>query len=257
MKRLSIITINFNNISGLRKTIESVTNQTFSDYEYIIIDGGSTDGSIEVIQKYADKIAFWVSESDNGIYHAMNKGISVAKGEYCLFLNSGDEFNSSNVLSINIRYLFSEDVICFDSIIRGNVDTLTRHPDVITASFLWNSNLCHQSTFIKTELLTRYLYDEKLKIVADWKFFILAFIKGDATYRKVNNILTVFHSDGISSKPENFKLIEFERNSVLLSDFYQIYDDMNELVKLKSEINLLRCSRKIKILQKFKLIKIF
>ena len=88
--KLSVITINFNNRDGLRKTIESVVNQTYNDFEYIIIDGGSTDGSVDVIKEYADRIDYWVSEPDKGIYNAMNKGIDVAKGEYCIFMNSGD-----------------------------------------------------------------------------------------------------------------------------------------------------------------------
>jgi len=83
--KLSIITVNLNNAAGLQKTIESVITQTFTDYEYIIIDGGSTDGSVDVIKQHADKITYWVSEPDKGIYNAMNKGILQAKGEYCLF----------------------------------------------------------------------------------------------------------------------------------------------------------------------------
>ncbi|MDR2910496.1 MAG: glycosyltransferase [Bacteroidales bacterium] len=94
--KLSIITINLNNVAGLQKTIESVVKQTFTDYEYIVIDGGSTDGSADIIKQHANKITYWVSEPDKGIYNAMNKGIRVAKGEYCLFLNSGDWLINSN-----------------------------------------------------------------------------------------------------------------------------------------------------------------
>ena len=96
--KLSIITINLNNAAGLRKTIESVVNQTFTDYEYLIIDGGSTDGSVEVIKEFADKITYWVSEPDKGIYNAMNKGILKARGEYLQFLNSGDWLVDNEVL---------------------------------------------------------------------------------------------------------------------------------------------------------------
>ena len=82
--KLSVITINYNNRDGLKKTIESVVNQTYKDFEYIIIDGGSTDGSVEVLKEYSDKIDYWVSEPDKGIYNAMNKGIDIAKGEYVM-----------------------------------------------------------------------------------------------------------------------------------------------------------------------------
>ena len=95
--KLSIITINYNNASGLRKTIESVVNQTSLEFEYIVIDGASTDGSIEIIKEFKDKITFWVSEPDTGIYNAMNKGIHSAKGKYCQFLNSGDSLVPPNV----------------------------------------------------------------------------------------------------------------------------------------------------------------
>lgn len=97
-RKFSIITINYNNKEGLRKTIESVVGQSFRDFEYIIIDGGSTDGSIEVIKEYAGKVDYWVSEPDKGIYHAMNKGVLQAHGEYLNFMNSGDEFYNNGVL---------------------------------------------------------------------------------------------------------------------------------------------------------------
>ena len=90
--KISIITINYNNFEGLKKTIKSVINQTWKDYEYIVIDGGSNDGSVEYLKSLDNTINFWVSEADNGVYHAMNKGINKANGEYLLFLNSGDHF---------------------------------------------------------------------------------------------------------------------------------------------------------------------
>ena len=98
MKQISIITINYNNASGLEKTIRSVVEQTYNEYEYIIIDGASSDKSKEVIQEYQRYIDFWCSEKDSGIYNAMNKGIQKASGEYLLFLNSGDVLNNSAVL---------------------------------------------------------------------------------------------------------------------------------------------------------------
>src|SRR4051812_22804100 len=98
MPRLSIITINYNNVSGLRKTVESVVNQTSQDFEYIVIDGGSTDGSVDVLKQYAKKIKYWISEPDKGIYNAQNKGILKATGEYCHFINSGDYLVKNDVI---------------------------------------------------------------------------------------------------------------------------------------------------------------
>ena len=96
--KYSIITINYNNADGLRRTIESVVSQTYADYEYLIIDGGSTDGSVNAIKEYEDKISYWVSEKDGGIYNAMNKGVKVAHGEYLIFMNSGDVFYNDRVI---------------------------------------------------------------------------------------------------------------------------------------------------------------
>lgn len=107
----SIITINYNDKSGLRRTIESVASQTYVDYEYIIIDGGSTDGSVDVIKEFASDIDCWVSEKDRGIYHAMNKGVLQAHGDYCLFLNSGDAFYDKSVLEHIAEKGLKEDII--------------------------------------------------------------------------------------------------------------------------------------------------
>ena len=98
LMKYSIITINYNNCDGLEKTIQSVINQSYQNFEFIIIDGGSTDSSVEVIKKYSNKIDYWISEPDKGIYHAMNKGIIQAHGEYLNFMNSGDLFYDNDVL---------------------------------------------------------------------------------------------------------------------------------------------------------------
>ncbi|MFZ3274524.1 MAG: glycosyltransferase, partial [Lutibacter sp.] len=111
---LSIITINFNNLEGLKKTMASVLGQTWKEFEYIIIDGGSTDGSAAYIESQSQHLNYWVSESDKGIYNAMNKGIKVAHGEYLLFLNSGDEFYDLEVLEKNNAAIHTEDFVYFD-----------------------------------------------------------------------------------------------------------------------------------------------
>ena len=110
--KLSIITINRNNAQGLRKTIESVISQTFTDFEYLIIDGASTDGSTDVIKQYEDKITYWISEPDKGIYNAMNKGILKAVGAYCLFLNSGDALSKDSILSDVFNKEYNSDILC-------------------------------------------------------------------------------------------------------------------------------------------------
>lgn len=196
-KKLSIITINYNNRDGLRKTIESVVGQTFRDFEYLIIDGGSTDGSVEVIKEYADKIDYWVSERDKGIYNAMNKGVLVAHGDYLLFLNSGDWLVNDDVF----QRLFSEELyadIVSCSLLSDNGGVMPS-PHRVTFEFFIRGTLPHPSTLIRRNLFTEHLYDEKFRISADWEFFMYVLIKMNATYQSVPFPLSVFDTTGISS----------------------------------------------------------
>ena len=116
MPKLSVITINFNNAIGLEKTIKSVIEQKFTDFEFVIIDGDSSDGSKEIIKKYSNKISYWVSEKDKGIYNAQNKGIERAIGEYCLFLNSGDYLVDTTVFQTVFSEKRTQDIIYGDMI---------------------------------------------------------------------------------------------------------------------------------------------
>ena len=151
--KLSVITINYNNRDGLRKTIESVVNQTCKDFEYVIIDGGSTDGSVDVIKEYADRINYWVSEPDKGIYNAMNKGIDVAQGEYCLFLNSGDYLFDNYVLSEVALHLDGTDVIT--GCLKLDTGEFWYAHKEITLSLLYKGfSLSHPASFIKTKYLS-------------------------------------------------------------------------------------------------------
>ena len=214
--KLSVITINFNNRDGLRKTIESVVNQTYKDFEYIVIDGGSTDGSVDVIKEYADRIDYWVSEPDKGIYNAMNKGIDVAKGEYCLFLNSGDFLFNSNVLNGCISYLDGIDVIT--GALKVDSGYIIPAPLQVTIPFFYSfDTLSHPASFIKTRLLKKYHYDEKLALVSDWKFFTKVLILDGASYKSIREIIAIFDTTGISSL--NKEQCHKEQAYVLENDF--------------------------------------
>ena len=196
MPKLSVITINYNNRNGLKKTIESVVDQTCKDFEYIVIDGGSTDGSVDVIKEYADRINYWVSEPDKGIYNAMNKGIDVAKGEYCIFMNSGDLFYNSSVLAEIAPKLAGKDIIVGHELLSDG--RIFAAPERISLSFLYFETLRHQSSFIKTSLLKNYKYDEKYKIVSDYKFWLQTLIRGNCTYVAVKNIIAIYDTAGVS-----------------------------------------------------------
>lgn len=214
--KLTVITINYNNVNGLKKTLDSVIGQSVSDYEYIIIDGDSVDGSRELIKQNSNYISYWISEKDSGIYNAMNKGIVKANGDYILFLNSGDYLYNSDVLRKFIESDYDEDVIYGN--IRcdfGNgVEVRSYYGEVTLRTFVEETINHSGCAFIKKELFDKYgLYDEKLKIVSDWKFFLVAIGLGTASVRHVDYVISVFDTNGISNN--QVELASNEREKVL------------------------------------------
>lgn len=193
---VSIITINYNNAKGLRRTIESVVCQTSRDYEFVVIDGGSTDGSVDVINEYASKIDYWVSEPDGGIYSAMNKGVKAAHGEYCIFMNSGDEFYSKDVIENAVKQGLREDIVCGD--ICFGESNVSPNPDKVTMRTFYKSTLYHQASFIKTQLLREHPYDETMRSAADWKFFMHELVYRNASYKHIPIVIARFEGGGIS-----------------------------------------------------------
>lgn len=236
--KYSIITINFNNCDGLRKTIESVVNQTFQDFEYIIIDGGSTDGSVEIIKEYADKINYWVSEPDKGIYNAMNKGILKAHGEYLNFMNSGDIFNNLNVLTNVAKELKAD--IGVGSYYKGNNTSAWYYPYTDATFFhLFKGTFNHQSSFIKRKLFNNCLYNENLKIVADWEFFVKKLILNNHSFQTLDVCIVNYDANGISNNSS--KIYTAERQAVINRLIPQrITNDFNRIQNIEYELwNLL------------------
>ena len=214
--KLSIITVNLNNKAGLQKTIDSVISQTFKDYEWIVIDGGSTDGSKELIEKYSDHISYWVSEPDKGIYNAMNKGIKKSNGDYLLFLNSGDELYNKDVLANIFDRDWNADIIS-GQVERMDNHKLLRKYDKSIYMQLYNDTINHQGSFIKRYLFNERLYDESLKIVSDWKFWVESIIINNASIEVTNAIITKQDMEGISSS--NIDILKKERSTLLNSFF--------------------------------------
>lgn len=204
MKKISVITINYNNREGLEKTIKSVVSQTYLDMEYIVIDGGSTDGSIEVIDTYAKHFAYSCSEQDKGTYDAMNKGIAKATGDYVLFLNSGDVFCNKDVL----QSIFGRDAISGQLVIGRQYQLRNgRHKssrkivvDEINEDFLISNTLPHQATFISRSLLNEiggYCLD--YRIVADWVFWFKAIVDYSASVECVDTFVSTMDEEGLSA----------------------------------------------------------
>ncbi|MFV0530350.1 MAG: glycosyltransferase family 2 protein [Flavobacteriales bacterium] len=251
MPKLSIITINYNNKIGLEKTIESVINQTDKDFEYVIIDGNSNDGSKEVLEKYKNQIDIAVSEPDTGIYNAMNKGILLANGEYLLFLNSGDNLFSPEVIELVLPCLHSEDVISGNLEFVGESTIIGQTPEKISFEKMVTDTLWHPCSFIKKEAFKKYsLYDEGLKICADWKWFLLGFFKNGLTYKHLEQTISTFYIDGISSKLENKTIIKKERESVLQQEFISrkiFKNEVRENQRIKRIIGLLKKNHWLKL----------
>lgn len=214
MKKVSVITINYNNAGGLRRTFESLFAQTYTDYELIVIDGGSTDGSREVIEGFADRITYWVSEPDGGIYPAMNKGIRQATGVYCNFMNSGDIFDDPTVL----ENIFASDPT--EDILLGKYASECHplgiaYPAPVTMLTLYKTHPNHQASFLKRTLFEGHLYDETYRIASDWKFFVECLIFRQCSYAHLDVIVVQYDQTGISSV--NRELYEKERELILHS----------------------------------------
>lgn len=247
--KLSLITINRNNAAGLEKTLQSVATQTIKEFEYIIIDGASTDGSVEVIKKYESQFAHlkWVSEPDKGIYNAMNKGIRMASGDYIQILNSADALASDVVTEKMLEalgekgrpsILYGNMIKCFPDG-RKMVDKCFAGQE-ITMLGMYTGTLNHDPAYIRRDLFGKYgFYDESLKIVSDWKWYLQAIILGGEKPQYVDLDVTLFDMTGISET--NKELDKAERQQVLarlfpeavLADYERFAFPIDQIKRLK------------------------
>lgn len=236
--KISIITVNLNNAAGLEQTIKSVVAQAYP-FEFIVIDGSSVDGSKQVIEKYNSHIAHSVSEKDNGIYHAMNKGIVKATGDYLLFLNSGDTLIGEHALQTMINDGNDADLIYGDIIQQEEeVSRDIVFPDKLTFKFFFLNSLPHAATLIKRQLFSIVgNYNEQLKIVSDWLFFMLAINKHNCSYKHVPVFIANFTLGGSSSQHER---VNKEREQVLKDYFPTFIDDYDELFSIWNELQAAR-----------------
>lgn len=201
--KLSIITVCYNNLQGLIKTVESVKAQTFTGFEFIVIDGDSSDGSAEYLKENSDLFSYWVSEKDGGIYNAMNKGIEVAKGEYCLFLNSGDYLANDDVLKKVFGNNYDSDILYGDIIrTRRRKKKIYRYPDKLTFKDFTKRSAAihHQAAFIKRDLFSVYgPYREDLYLNSDWQFFFKTVVGGNVSTKHISIIVSICNADGKSN----------------------------------------------------------
>ncbi|MFC7356863.1 glycosyltransferase family 2 protein [Jejudonia soesokkakensis] len=236
---ISVITINFNNKLGLERTLKSVISQRDLDFEYIVIDGNSTDGSKDLLELNKNAISILVSEPDSGIYNAMNKGIRLASGDYLLFLNSGDVLFNDTVLNRVFNSLNNDiDIFYGDLILINNFNDIEDiYPNNISFAFLFEKSLPHPATFIKKELFYKYhYYSENLNIVADWEFFMLAIIKYNVSIKHLGFFITKFDTTGISNQSKYREAIIKERDYVMMQHFPL-------LIELLKDFNLFNSNR--------------
>lgn len=219
--KISVITISFNALNNIENTIISVVEQEFNDFEYIIVDGNSLDGTVDIIKKYDNKITKWISEPDSGIYNAMNKGISLATGDFCIFMNAGDCFVDKNVLYNVSRSLLNEcDIYNGNAFFVDDNNKLIcyeRYRKSYSIKHFIKDSICHQATFIRTNLLRKYPYDESLKMVSDWKFWLQMICLEDAVFKGINVDVCCFNMNGITNTQKECG--KQEREDVLKSMF--------------------------------------
>ena len=205
--KVSVITVCRNAATLLESTINDVCSQQYDDLEYIVIDGNSTDDSIEIINRYHDSIDYWISEDDRGIYDAMNKGVKAAAGEWVIFMNAGDGFASVDVL----KQVFYQQVAIDSDVIYGDVVKEIDGENVVKKAHRFcNSHricFCHQSSITKRSLLLENPFDEQLKFSADFKFFKILGLRG-CRFHHVDFPIAKFDTHGVSNTQRSKGLFE-------------------------------------------------
>ena len=231
---ISIITVCYNE-PNLEATCESVVAQTEQNFEWIVVDGGSDINTQRIWQQYRHRINKFVSEKDSGIYNAMNKGIRMATGEYLLFLNAGDSLEDAEVINNVIKMKLDRDIVYGDvrPVGRGDGKRVQTFPDFIEKSYWIRHTICHNATFIKKSLFDEFgLYDETLRIAADWKKWLELFLLRKCSYKHIPITVTRFDENGISTDPKRRWLLMKERE-MILKDYFSPKETKQEENRVK------------------------
>ena len=212
--KISIITVNYNNEKGLEKTIKSVIFQSYGNIEYIIIDGNSKDNSIKIIDKYANKIDKIISEQDNGVYDAMNKGIEISTGDWIIFMNSGDIFYDQNSIASIFKKTIESDVLFGNAIYtKEKKQILVKTKNLNRMNFYMPFS--HQSVFVKSKILKKFGFDTSFSILADFNLFHRLHFK-NYKFRFVEAVVCICDANsGISKNQKNAKKIKKERIRII------------------------------------------
>lgn len=212
MIKITIITVCFNSVDTIEETIKSVIDQTYNNIEYIIIDGGSTDGTIDIIKKYADRIAYWVSEPDKGIYDAMNKGIEAATGDYVLFLGADDTLYEKDLLN-KVAYIIAggkRNIVYYGDVIFR--PSGKRYMGKFSKWTLIKHNICHQAIFYPSIILKKHPYNMRYKTYADYYENILLWGKG-VDFFYLSAVISNFNTTGFSGGGD--KMFDSEKGQII------------------------------------------
>ncbi len=240
MYKISVITINYNDRNGLYNTLLSVFEQSNKNFEFLVIDGGSTDGSEKLLDDYKNKISYTVSEKDNGIYHAMNKGIKAASGDFIIFMNSGDVFYNETVMETIVAELKETDEIVYGDVLvksafSGNTKVQV-HPEKLTFKYFYERTICQQACIVKKTLFdTVFYFNEDYKIASDWEFLTVAIFKANSSFRKIPHVIAIFDTSGVSSNEKMRKIAVSEREQTLEKYFPLFKEDYKKMLLYSSK----------------------
>ena len=197
--KISVVTICYNAESIIEDTIKSVVNQTYPNIEYIVIDGGSTDGTVEIVKKYDSRISYWLSEPDGGIYDAMNKGIKAATGKWINFMNAGDSFHSANSISEAVKMLNEDSIVAYgNTLLLYSFGPKLKIPDSLE-KIKQKMVFGHQATFVRTSYHKAHLFDTTFRSSGDYKFFYDTYSMGAKFQYIPVTIANYLTEGGISS----------------------------------------------------------
>lgn len=235
----SVVTVVFNDAENLNKTIESVSSQTFNNFEYLVIDGASTDHTLSVIKENKEKVNIWLSEKDDGIYDAMNKGITLATGQWIIFMNAGDVFFDSNTLNNASKFVDPDFDFVYGNnrvFYPGSQTKMDRKAGDV--SKLWRgSQFCHQSVFVKSEYHKKNLYNIKNDISADFEFFYTSYMAG-RNFKKVDALVSIISAGGVSDINRVRSIVGWWRvvdKNILINIYYAsiiFRETLKKIVKL-------------------------
>lgn len=204
---ITIVTICYNSVELIEKTLNSVTKQCYANKEYVVIDGASRDGTKKIVEQYIDSIDFFVSEPDKGIYHAMNKAVEVAKGEWVIFMNAGDLFVNNEVVAKVSRALSDKDDVVYGDILINNNKELTVKEAPLAIASMHRMPFCHQAVFTRTSLLRSFPFDEKYKLSADFKLYKQLSLK-KVVFKRLPIPITIYDRTGLSNSQRSRGLAE-------------------------------------------------